>query len=140
MPRQAVAALSILPGAEGRPGYLRPRADAPASLRQIIFDLIRSQKPEHFRAGDEHLLEQYAQAIWLGRKAYAKLEKDGPVIGGKASPWIVVLEKSHRSVVSLSGRLRLAPQMRFDSVAAGKAARNRRPPSFYELGNDDDAG
>ena len=78
------------------------------------------------------------QAILLARKAYAELEAGGPVIDGKASPWLVVLEKAHRSAVALSGRLRLAPQARADSRSAG---RNKgAPPSVYDQMRNENYG
>ena len=67
---------------------------------------------DHFQPGDGALIEQYAQAILLSRQAYARLEAEGPVIDGRPSPWVTVLEKAHRSTVALSARLRLAPQAR----------------------------
>jgi phage terminase small subunit len=120
MPRKSVEALTTFPRVDGRVSHLETPADLPASLRPIVDDLVASQRPEHFRPGDEHLLEQYAQAITVGRKAFAKLEKEGYVVGGKANPWIIILEKAHRSVVALSGRLRLAPQMRERSRTVGR--------------------
>jgi hypothetical protein len=92
---------------------------------------VRSVRPEHFRDGDADLLEQYAQSIALARQAYAEIERDGPVVDGRPSPWLVVLEKAHRSSAALAARLRLAPQMRTDPKVAGRNA----PPvlSAYDL-------
>ena len=101
---------------------MQPRADAPLEVREIFMSLVASVPTEHFRPGDRDLVEQHAQAIALARRAYAELAVSGPVIGGKASPWLVVLEKAHRSAVALSARLRLAPQMRTDPKATGRAA------------------
>ena len=121
--------LSVLPRVDGRPDLLRPRPDAPLEVRQIFESLVGSVVADHFRAGDADLLEQYAVAILLARQAYAEIEAGGPVVGGKASPWLVVLEKAHRSSVALSGRLRLAPQMRGDARSAGRAVGTA---SWYE--------
>ena len=141
MPRKASAEIAILPGVQGSPGICDPALMRSAhQVNHARPD--RSQNPAHFRPGDEHLLEAFAQAVWMGRQAYGHLESEGPVIDGKTSAWVAVLEKAHRATVSLSGRLRLAPQMRFDSVAAGKAARKATPASFYDMRGDadDDAG
>ncbi len=113
---------------------------------------MRSVPEGHFREVDAHLVEQYAQAIALARRAsneqYAQaialarrasseLAAREPVIEGRASPWVVVLEKAHRSSVALAARLRLAPQSRADSRSAG---RNKGPaPSAYEMMAADDA-
>ena len=122
MPRKSAAELAVLPRVDGRPSPLRPRADAPPEVREIFTSLVASVSTEHFRPGDADLLEQHAQAIALARRAYAELAVSGPVIDGKASPWLVVLEKAHRSAVALSARLRLAPQMRTDPKVTGRAA------------------
>jgi hypothetical protein len=120
MPRKSSAALAILPRVDGRPNPLRPRPDAPPEVREIFMSLVASVPTEHFRPGDADLLEQHAQAIALARRAYAELDASGSVVNGKPSPWLVVLEKAHRSAVALSARLRLAPQMRTDPKSAGR--------------------
>ena len=137
MPRRNAASLAILPSVYGRPSQLRPRADAPATIRSIVSDLVQSVPPEHFQRGDADLVEQLAQAIELARKAYVELETHGPVIDGKVSPWNVVLEKAHRSSVALAARLRLCPQSRTDPKSVTRRLQAYRPPSAYEV--DDDA-
>jgi hypothetical protein len=132
LPRQSGASLAVRSNA-GRSTAPRPRDDAPAAVRRIFLELVASEPADHFRASDADLLEQIAQAILLARQAYDKLETEGPVIDGKASPWLVVLEKAHRSSVALSGRLRLAPQARMDARAAGRKANGPRL-SAYDLG------
>jgi hypothetical protein len=131
VPRKSAAALALLPPPEGGALRLQPRADAPANVREIFLLLVRSVAVDHFRVGDSDLVEQYAQAIALARRAYDELEKSGPVIKGKASPWLIVLEKAHRSAVALSARLRLAPQARADpkSIARDGGA----SMSYYDL-------
>jgi hypothetical protein len=104
----------------------------PPEVREIFVALVASRPPEHFRAEDADLLEQHAQGIALARQAYAELAANGPVVDGRPSPWLVVLEKSHRSCVALSGRLRLAPQMRFDRKVAGTKPRGLGL-SYYDL-------
>jgi hypothetical protein len=91
-----------------------------SEVAAIIDELVRQVAPEHFRQSDGPLLEQYAQAIALGRQAYAALEAEGPVVGARANPWLVVLEKAQRAVVALSARLRLSPQHRNDPKTAGR--------------------
>ena len=136
MPRKSAAALSVAARTHQR-HTLRPRQDAPAEVRTIFLELVASVPADHFRQGDGALLEQYWQSILLARKAYAELDAGGPVIDGKASPWLVVLEKSHRSAVALSGRLRLAPQARADSRSAGRS--KGEPPSTYDLMRNENA-
>ena len=131
MPRKSVAAMALAPVVDGRPERLRPRAEAPASVQRIFSDLVASVPTEHFRPGDADLIEQLAQSIALARQAYAELERAGPVTDGRASPWIVILEKAHRSSVALSARLRLCPQARTDPKSVGR--QNGPPPSAYDL-------
>ena len=133
MPRKSRAELSMwFPHIEPPPTLLRSRADTPSTVREIFAALVRSVPPNHFRPGDADLVEQYAQAIALARRAYAELEGSGPVIDGKSSPWVTVLEKAHRSAVALAGKLRLCPQARTDPKVAGRSATAWRP-SAYEL-------
>ena len=70
--------------------------------------------------------------------AAAALQSDGPVIGGRPSPWLIVAEKCDRALVALSMRLRISPQARMrreGSVPKGP------PASPYEMmdGTDDQA-
>jgi phage terminase small subunit len=101
-------------------------------------DLVASVPAEHFRPADGHLVEQYAQAIVLARRAYAELEASGSVVNGRASPWIVVLEKAHRSSVALAARLRLSPQHRTDPKSAGRNQATASAYQIMELQDDDD--
>jgi hypothetical protein len=77
----------------------------------------------------------------LARQATPELAAAGPVVQGRASAWLVVLEKAHRSSVALAARLRLAPQSRADSRSAGRKA-DGVPRSIYqvmsEVDGDDD--
>jgi hypothetical protein len=132
MPRQSAASLTVrtIGGQSTAP---RPRDHMPAAVRTIFLELVASVASDHFQSGDAPLIEQHAQAILLARQAFDKLATEGPVIDGKASPWLVVLEKAHRSAVALSGRLRLAPQARMDARAASRKANGPRL-SAYELG------
>lgn len=127
MPRRSSAALGMgMLNVSGRPTPIGVPDDLPASLKGIVADLIASQAPQHFREGDDYLLELYAQAIVASREAFAHLEEEGFVVDGKANPWVIILEKAHRSSVALAAKLRLAPQQRMDCE---KAAREQRFPS-----------
>jgi hypothetical protein len=48
----------------------------------------------------------------------------GPIVDGKASPWLVVQEKAVRAMTALSMRLRLSPQSRLDPKTV---ARDKTP-------------
>jgi hypothetical protein len=129
MPRKSSAAIALGNlNVSGRPTPIGVPASLPASLKGIVADLIASQAPQHFRDGDDYLLEQYAQSIIAAREAFAHLEREGFVVNGKANAWAIILEKAHRSSVALAGRLRLAPQQRMDQE---KAARERSPNFGY---------
>jgi len=129
MPRKSRFETSVQLRVDGRPNPLRPRDDAPKEIAEIFRSLIASVPVEHFRPGDSDLVEQHAQSIALARRAYAELEANGPVVNGKASPWLIVLEKAHRSAVALSARLRLAPQSRTEarSTASERTPAIERP-------------
>ena len=130
MPRRSQAELSQFPRVDRQPTHLEIPDDLPKSLRVVVEDLITSQKPGHFKPGDGILLEAYAAAHLLRREAFEHIEDEGAVVDGKSSPWLSVMEKSSKQLVSLSGRLRLAPQMRATSREAMRAgsADNRPPP------------
>jgi phage terminase small subunit len=101
----------------------------PPEIKLIFGEIVSTMPADHFRATDGPLVEQYAQAIALARSAYANLTEEGPVVAGRANPWLVVLEKAHRSSVALSMRLRLSPQSRMDR----KAVKAGGDLSAYEL-------
>ena len=130
MPRKSTASLSVV-RVDGKPSRIAPRHDATPELRAIFTEITSQVSADHFRPSDGPLVEQYAQAIALARLAYAALEKEGPVVAGRANPWVVVLEKAHRSSVALSARLRLSPQHRTDPKTAGRL----KPGdfSYYEM-------
>ena len=132
MPRRSSAALEMgMLNVSGRPTPIRVPDDLPPSLKGIVADLIASQAPQHFRDGDDYLLELYAQAIVAGREAYQKLEEEGYVVNGKANPWLIVQEKAHRSAVALAAKLRLAPQQRMDCEKAAREQSTMAPAYGY---------
>src|SRR5262245_49879704 len=132
MPRRSASSLAVVAPATPRTTAPRVREGASPEVAQVFRELVASAPADHFQSGDGALLEQYAQAILLARQAYAQIEAEGPVVAGRASPWVTVLEKSHRSTVALSARLRLAPQARADARSAGRKA-SGPSPSFYQL-------
>jgi phage terminase small subunit len=125
VPRKSATALAFKPHETRR---LAPRSGLSPEVKLIFCELVSRMPAEHFRETDAALIEQYAQAIALARQAFSNLNEEGPVIAGRANPWLVVLEKAHRSSVALSMRLRLSPQSRMDR----KAVRKGPQPSAYE--------
>ena len=63
----------------------------------------------HFRPSDAPLLCRFVEADALAERAAKELRKN-PVADGKASPWLMVQEKSVRALTALAMRLRLSPQ------------------------------
>ena len=126
----ATATLSVVNIGQSR---VRPRADAPADVQEIIRDLVGSLDARHFHKSDWPLLESYGRAILLERKAYRMLETEGEVLNARANAWLVVAEKSGRQIVALSARLRLCPQSRMDRKQAGKQG---PAASAYDLMSD----
>jgi hypothetical protein len=80
------------------------------------------------------LLSGYFEAVCLAEQAARELRGGGAVIKGRASPWLVIQEKSVRAMVALAMRLRLAPQARSHprSVARERAPPDRKPWDDYE--------
>jgi len=87
----------------------------------IFTDLIRAVDADHFGEGDIPLLVAYVQAIVMHQDAVKAIQRDGPVrADGKASAWLVLMEKAQRAMVALSMRLRLSPQARRERAVAPK--------------------
>ncbi len=87
--------------------------------RELFADLIMGCDADLFRQTDLPLLSRYCEAAILAEQAALEL-RNGAVVDGKPSPWIVVQEKSVRALVSLSMRLRLSPQSRIDPKTLGR--------------------
>ncbi len=97
------------------------RPEAAEEVRAVFARLVADVGADYFRASDADLIEQYSAAICLARDAYDQLRDGGPVKDGRVNPWQTVLEKANRASVSLSQRLRLAPQSRLDPKTAGRS-------------------
>lgn len=83
-----------------------------------------------------HLLARLAVAVAWSVRAEQGLELDGGVIdskdGQRLSPWIVIQEKQVRAITALTTKLRLCPQSRTDSRAAGRTANACTGPVPWE--------
>jgi hypothetical protein len=76
-------------------------------------------------------LARYCEIAILAEQAALEL-RNGAVVDGKPSPWIVVQEKCVRAMVSLSMRLRLSPQSRIDPKTLGRRSEPPRGPMPWE--------
>jgi phage terminase small subunit len=110
MPRKSLAARAITTPSSLLT-RLRPPPTFSESERKIFIDLVAACAVDHFRQSDLPLLSRYCEAVDLAERAARELRKN-PVLNGKINPWIVVQEKSVRTIVALSLRLRLSPQAR----------------------------
>jgi len=99
------------------------RPSPPASLseaeRELFVAIVAGCDAGHFRQPDLPLLSRYCEAAVLAEQAALEL-RNGAVVDGKPSPWIVIQEKCVRAMVSLSMRLRLSPQSRIDAKTLGR--------------------
>ena len=142
MPRTSIAALSVV---ASESAAVKRRLWPPAGLsepaRLVFLEVAAANGPEHFTRSDMPLLLAYCTACAMERQASDALGREGPIVGGRASPWLVGQEKQGRAVQALVLRLRLAPQSRFDSRAAGRSAGRRGARGIEALtgiGADDD--
>jgi P27 family predicted phage terminase small subunit len=117
----------VVPRVDGRPERLVPPRELSAEALVIWRDLVGAVSADHFTRSDAPLLASYCEASALADRAARELAASGPVIDGKASPWLTVQEKQVRAQVALSQRLRLSPQARFDRLKAGSTAKGGRP-------------
>lgn len=108
------------------PGTLSPAA------KTIFAHIVANVDPSHFSPVDLPLLEAYAQSAALATEAAQKLDADGAVIDGRASPWVNVAATAQKQLVALSARLRICPQSRFDRLGAG--ANSRPQPDTPKAG------
>jgi len=104
---------------------------------ELFCSIVGGCDAGHFRETDLPLLSRYCEATVLAEQAALEL-RNGAVLDGKPSPWIVVQEKCVRAMVSLSMRLRLAPQSRIDPKTLGRRPEPPRGPMPWEREDDQD--
>ena len=110
--RISAAAMSMI-GVGGEQARPLPPAGLSEPERELFSSIVDGCDAEHFRQTDLPLLSRYCEAAVLAEQAALEL-RNGAVLNGKPSPWIVIQEKCVRAMVSLSMRLRLSPQSRLD--------------------------
>jgi phage terminase small subunit len=115
--RKSAAALSVVDVHDQQ--KLLPPAFLSEPERELFASIVGGCDADHFRQTDLPLLSRYCEAAVLAENAALEL-RDGAVVDGKPSPWIVVQEKCVRALVSLSMRLRLSPQSRLDPKTLGR--------------------
>jgi phage terminase small subunit len=133
MPRKSAAAQTIT-SPSSLPNRLRPPSSLSETERKIFSNLVAACSADHFRPSDLPLLCCYVEAVDLAERAAKELRKH-PVQNGKVNPWIVVQEKTVRTIVALSMRLRLSPQARHPN-ALRKSSTPPGPISHYERMNN----
>ena len=131
MPRRSAAALAVAPFSGPRPRLAPPKGLDPAPSA-IFRQVVAVMGEGHFSPVDVHLLAQFAEAVSLADMAAKRLRAEGPVVAGKPSAWLPIVEKSWRSAAVLASRLRLCPASRYDARAAGRRATDP-PASIYDL-------
>jgi|SRR6516225_6065902 hypothetical protein len=127
MPRKPAATNVV--ALDTRAVRLRPPPDLPQPERDLFARLIAANAPTHFKESDLPLLTQYCENVVLNKKAAAELRAAPLTPDGKASPWLVIAEKTHRACVALSMRLRVCPQSR----QANNPSRPAPRLSAYEM-------
>jgi phage terminase small subunit len=136
--RKSAEALSSIT-APPRTTQLQPPPSLNADERKIFQGLVAAVAIDHFRPSDLPLLVCYVQSIDLSERAAKELRK-GPVLNGKASPWILIQEKEVRAMTALSMRLRLSPQARHDpkKLARQKLEQGPKPWNIHGDNTDDE--
>ncbi len=120
MPRRSSASFEVSP-IQGKPQVPRPSTGLPAEVADIFRELVRTSPSGHFRVSDAPVLEAFAAAVAMARRAELELASSGPVTPtGRVSPWLRVQAEASKTVASLSMRLRLCPQARQTSRAASR--------------------
>src|SRR4029453_19004987 len=111
---------------DAAPSRLAPPASLSAPERRLFRSIVAGCDRKHFRQTDRPLLARYCEAACLAEHAALELRK-GAVCDGKVSPWITIQEKQIRALVSLSMRLRLAPQSSIDPKTLGREQQLYQP-------------
>lgn len=106
MPRKSAAARAISSIATF-PTRLKPPGTLSEPARKEFLRIVAAEAPDHFRASDLPLLEEYCEAAALARRAATELQSEAA-----AARWLAVWEKATRVMTALSMRLRLSPQAR----------------------------
>jgi phage terminase small subunit len=123
--RISAAELSVI-GVDGQSARPSPPVCLSEPERELFSSIVGGCDAEHFRQTDLPLLSRYCEATILAERAALEL-RNGAVVNGKPSPWIVIQEKCVRAMVSLSMRLRLSPQSRLDPKTLGRQQPQRGP-------------
>ena len=123
--RISAAELSVT-GVDGQSARPSPPATLSEPERELFSSIVSGCDAEHFRQTDLPLLSRYCEAAILAERAALEL-RNGAVVEGKPSPWIVIQEKSVRAMISLSMRLRLSPQSWIDPKTLARRQPQRGP-------------
>jgi phage terminase small subunit len=129
MPRKSIASLSVVPLKAGHRSP-SPRSECSAAVKSLFREIVSKASKDHFCETDDTLLELYCVAVLEARLAHSHLQAEGRILNGRPSPWVAVLEKATKSVVSLSVRLRLGPHSR---IGSGSSKLEGPAPSAYDL-------
>jgi phage terminase small subunit len=127
--KKSSAYLSVI-HAEPQSQRLQPPAHLTPRQREIFDHLLANSPRDQFRVTDGLLLARLCEAHDLAEQAAAELAKNGPVVEGRASAWLVAQEKAVRAITALSTKLRLSPQARTDPRTLTRNAVG--PRSFYD--------
>ena len=120
MPRRSSASFEVSP-IRGELQVPKASTGLPVEVRTIFDELIRTTPAGHFRVSDGPVLEAFASAVAMARKAELELASAGPVTpAGRVSPWLRVQAEAGKIIASLSMRLRLCPQARMTSRATSR--------------------
>ena len=125
MPRKSAAALSIVPPATPDPPGIDPPVGLIEPVRARFLEIVNAVHPDHFTSADIPLITEYATACNLARQAALALQRE-PVVNGRPSAWLVIQEKSLRTIAVLAMRLRLCPQGRMSAAQARNASSRLR--------------
>ena len=134
MPRKSAAAIAM-PVIDVTRTRIEPPPSLSAPVREIFREVVGSVDAQHLRPCDVPTVETYCEAVHLARTAAAQIALEGAVIDGRASAWVGIQERAHRSVASLGRALRLTPHSRADRRTAGTSTRPMRR-SIYEQQGD----
>jgi phage terminase small subunit len=107
--------VSVAPIVSGAVPRLTPSAALSTEAAERFREVVAAADASHFHETERGVLEGYAEAWALHRRAQAHLATEGAVLeSGKTSPWFAIAKDAAFTMGTLATKLRLTPQARLD--------------------------
>ena len=96
-----------------------PPADLPPEAAALWVSICASLEPDYFAGADLTLLEALVRADYEKRRCDALVQREGPIVDGKAHAAAKLSNQYAASMAALAGKLRLCQSSRTRPESAG---------------------